>query len=480
MYSYFSTRFFTLLCCLIFLTNLLLANIQADSTLVFAKVRSKQGDKISFSDWRSFPTRTVASLSSQFSNQKFLTNKYGSQQNIKTKSTSFFRTEKINGKWWSIDPEGFAGLHVAVNSINQGKSDRNIKSFNTQFGNDFTWIKNTLDTLVAKGFNGSGSWSDTDAIIAYNKSSQKPFAYSVMLNMMSEYGNKRGGTYQQAGHKGYPKNTIFVFDPDFEAFCDKLAQKLVKYRDDQNLYGYFTDNELPFSLKNLDSYLSLPSKDYGHQAAKNWLSSRNIEIQNITDQDRADFLGFVADKYFSIVSASIKKYDPNHMILGSRFYSGEKNVRQFMESAGKYIDVTSVNYYGTWTPSQQSMKNWEKWSGKPLIITEFYVKAEDSGLANQSGAGWVVKTQNDRGLFYQNYCLSLLESKSCIGWHWFKYQDNDPSYTKADPSNNDANKGLVNNDYQFYNPLLKSFKDLNTNRYQLLEFFNKNNNAKQK
>jgi hypothetical protein len=298
--------------------------------------------------------------------------------------------------------------------------------------------------------------------------------------MMSEYGNKRGGTYQQAGHKGYPKNTIFVFDPEFEVFCDKLTQKIVKYRDDQNLYGYFTDNELPFSLKNLDSYLSLPSKDHGRQAAKKWLNSRNIEIQNITDQDRADFLGFVADKYFSIVSASIKKYDPNHMILGSRFYSGEKNVRQFMEAVGKYIDVASVNYYGTWTPSQQSMKNWEKWSGKPMIITEFYVKAEDSGLANQSGAGWVVKTQNDRGLFYQNYCLSLLESNSCIGWHWFKYQDNDPEYTKADPSNNDANKGLVNNDYQFYNPLLKSFKDLNINSYLILEYFNKNNDVKQK
>ncbi|WP_395626275.1 hypothetical protein [Daejeonella sp.] len=480
MYNYLFARSLLFLASFLLSCNILLANMQTDSVIVYAKVRSKQDNQISFSDWRSFPTRTVASLSSKLSNQKSITNKYGSQQNIKTKSTGFFRTEKINGKWWSIDPDGFAGLHIAVNSIQQGKSDRNIKAFKTVFGNDFSWIKATLDTLSSRGFNGAGSWSDTDAIIAYNKSSKKPIAYSVMLNMMSEYGNKRGGTYQEAGHKGYPKNTIFVFDPEFEVFCDQFAQKIVKYRNDQNLYGYFTDNELPFSLKNLESYLSLPQTDLGFQAAKKWLSSRNVEPQNISDQDRADFLGYIADKYFATVSASIKKYDPNHMILGSRFYTGEKNVQQFMESAGKYIDVVSVNYYGTWTPSQQSMKNWEKWSGKPLIITEFYVKAEDSGLPNQSGAGWVVKTQNDRGLFYQNYCLSLLESKSCIGWHWFKFQDNDPKYTKADPSNNDANKGIVNNDYQFYSPLLKSFKDLNINSYLILEYFNKNNDVKQK
>ncbi len=30
----------------------------------------------------------------------------------------------------------------------------------------------------------------------------------------------------------------------------------------------------------------------------------------------------------------------------------------------------------------------------------------DAGLANKGGAGWIVKTQRDRGLFYQNFTLS--------------------------------------------------------------------------
>jgi hypothetical protein len=445
----------------------------SDSLFVMAKTRTKDNGKIIFSQWKPFATQTVSQLINLNNAKPYSTNKYGSKNNLKFKETGFFRTEKLNEKWWSVDPEGFGGLHVAVNSVQQGKSVNNQQSFKSLFGGNQIWMNATAQIILDNGFNGTGSWCDTDEIIQYNKTSPKPLAYSVMLNFMSEYGNKRGGTRQEAGHKGYPNNAIFVFDAAFEIFCDELASKLVKYKNDKNLYGYFTDNELPFSLKNLQSYLSLPKTDEGYIAAMDWMQKRGLSPSKITNKDEADFLGFVADKYFSIVIKSIRKYDPNHLCLGSRFYSGEKNVRQFMQAAGKYIDVVSVNYYGTWTPSQKSMQDWERWSGKPLIITEFYVKAEDSGLANQSGAGWIVKTQNDRGLFYQNYCIGLLKSNSCIGWHWFKYQDNDPTYTKADPSNNDANKGIVNNDYKPYQPLLNQMKELNDNKYHLIDHFKK-------
>jgi hypothetical protein len=48
-------------------------------------------------------------------------------------------------------------------------------------------------------------------------------------------------------------------------------------------------------------------------------------------------------------------------------------------------------------------------------------------LANITGAGWTVRTQKDRGRFYQNYTLGLLKQPGCVGWHWFKYMDNDLS-----------------------------------------------------
>ena len=54
-----------------------------------------------------------------------------------------------------------------------------------------------------------------------------------------------------------------------------------------------------------------------------------------------------------------------------------------------------------------------------------------------------------------NFTLALLESSNVVGWHFFKYQDNDPEALNPEPSNIDANKGLVNVRYQPYTELLQ-------------------------
>jgi hypothetical protein len=228
---------------------------------------------------------------------------------------------------------------------------------------------------------------------------------------------------------------------------------------------------MPFKVKSLDNFLSLPDNDYGRKAAEQWLADKNIIREKITDADREEFMAYVGEKYFATVSNAIKKHDPNHLYIGARFYSEEKNHELFMTAAGKYLDVVSNNYYNYWTPDSTQMSNWAKWTGKPFIITEYYTKGEDSGMPNQSGAGWIVRTQKDRGLFYQNYNLALLESKNCVGWHYFKYQDNDPTAKGVDPSNIDANKGIVNNEYEIWEPMMILMKQLNEQVYSLADFF---------
>jgi hypothetical protein len=162
------------------------------------------------------------------------------------------------------------------------------------------------------------------------------------------------------------------------------------------------------------------------------------------------------------------------MYLGSRLHGSTKNIESIIRAAGKFCDIVSINYYGLWTPDKKMMKNWGDWAGKPFMITEFYTKAMDSGLANTTGAGFTVHTQQDRGYAYQNFCLSLLQSPNCVGWHWFKYQDNDPTEKNVDPSNVDSNKGLLNSDYQWYTPMIKSMKQLNDNVYSLVDYFDNN------
>lgn len=447
-----------------------------DYIMVDSRVRVYHDDGTrTYDDYKPFKTRTVELLPGyKAAEEVSALSKYGGLLSKKTEATGFFHVKKIGDRWWGVDPEGYQYINVALNSINMGKSEGTKQAMIDKFGTPEKWLSETLDTLHSHGFNCAGSWSDVEDIVEWNKTAERPMAYTIIWNFMSKYGKKRGGTYQQAGHTGYPNSAIFVFDPEFETFCDEHAKKLLKYKDDPNLFGHFSDNEMPFKFESIDNYLALDESEHGHIAAVNWLNEKGISADSITDEHREEFLALVGDKYFSIVSKAIKKYDPNHLFIGSRFYSTEKSHESFMRAIGKHLDIVTINYYNVWTPESESTDNWAKWTGRPYIITEYYTKGADSGLGNTSGAGWIVRTQEDRGLFYQNYNLALLESDNCVGWHYFKYQDNDPTAKGVDPSNLDANKGIVSNRYEYWTPMMDQMKELNTQVYDLIKYFENN------
>ena len=195
---------------------------------------------------------------------------------------------------------------------------------------------------------------------------------------MSSYGKKRGGTFQQPGHTGYPNDCIFVFDPEFETFCDEHARQLSAARDDPWLLGHFSDNELPLKRAALKNYLSLPETDPGHRAAFAWLRRsawhRRPRPKTSRKQDERDFLAVVVDRYHRIVSRAIKKYDPHHLFLGSRFHGPDLARPEIFRAAGPYLDVVAVNYYRAWSPDPKKLAMWERESGRPILITEWYAK----------------------------------------------------------------------------------------------------------
>lgn len=433
------------------------------------RMYNKDGTR-SYAEWKEYETLTVESLKNSNKIKEPGYSKYGGRTDKKENATGFFHTAKSDGRWWLVDPEGNYFIHKGIVSVKPGTSNNQISAVKRIYGNNEKWLESTVHLLKSNGFNGTGNWSDTEQL----RKSQSPPVYTHGFNFMSAYGKKRGGTFQQPGHTGYPNDLVFIFDPEFESFCYNEAMKAEKYKNDKNLLGYFSDNEMPFPEDALDRYLKLEKSDAGYRGALEWLNSfrkGKNEEGIITKQERDEFLRYMAERYFRIVSDAIKKYDPNHMYLGCRFHGGILNRKPVFEAAGKYMDAVSVNYYGVWTPNQSSLSNWSTWSGKPVIITEWYTKASDSGMKNESGAGWIVPTQKDRGLFYQNFVLALLKSKICVGWHWFKYQDNDPEDKNTDPSNKDSNKGIIDNNFNPYGELLMEMKKINLLTYGIIDYF---------
>lgn len=417
-------------------------------------------------EWKKYPTLTLSQLPAVQPTPETELSAYGGLKIQRTNATGFFYPAKIGKRWWLVDPEGYLFLHKAVCSVSMLKTPGAIEAWERKFGEESKWPLETARLLKENGFNGVGAWSDTERL----NGATTRLVYTRNWNFMSSYGKKRGGTYQKPGHTGYPGDCIFVFDPAFEQFCDEHAKQLAAAKKDPWLLGHFSDNEMPLSRAALSNYLSLPSSDPGYTAAAEWLKARhgsNATFANATEQDRADFLAVVVDRYFRIVSKAIRKHDPNHLFLGSRFHGAVPRLPEVFRAAGKYVDVLSVNLYHVWTPDLERLAMWEQESGRPFLITEWYAKGMDSGLPNTSGAGWLVKTQRDRGAFYQNFTLALLKADGCVGWHWFKYIDNDPEAKNVDPSNVDSNKGMLSNRYEPYEPLLRFMKELNSRAYGL-------------
>ena len=432
-------------------------------------VKHKPHDK----KWRSLETRTLKHAKGfQPRDEAPRLNAYGGDPAHKTEAKGFFYPKKLGDRWWLVDPEGNRFINVGICSVYPAKgSDKATEAFEKKFGSNENWAKQTVEFMRANGFNGSGSWSNRELLA---KSPQRQ-AYCPNWNFMSSYGKKRGGTYKKPGHTGYPNDAIFVFDPEFESFAMNHAKKLVATKNDPWLLGHFSDNEMPLNMDCLENFLKLPKEEHGHKAAWKWLQERKGEkadLKMITDKDRSDFLELVAERYFSIVSKAIKTHDPNHLYLGSRFHGRAKNCEAVFRAAGRHVDVISVNLYNAWTPSAVQLDNWAKWSGKPFIITEFYSKGADTRLPNEGGAGWLVKTQKDRGLFYQNFCIGLLESKNCVGWHYFRYQDNDLK-DKSHAPNTVSNKGILTAYFEEYPDYLKQIKQLNVNVYPLIDWLDK-------
>lgn len=392
------------------------------------------------------------------------------------KATGFFRVQKIDGRWWLIDPLGNRFISKGVASVVPGGSSKRKKAaLKEKFGTTGKWFAETSAFLLDQGFNTLGGWSYAP------KRGTEParrIPYTRLVNPMLHFNwwRKRNGHAPRTAEP-YPKCVPPVFVKGLDDFIEKEVALLKSSADDPYLVGYFIDNEIPWLDTMLPNCLKwFPTNHVNYVTARTWLDRRrgaaNVPIEEATKADRQAFAAFALETYLKKVTDALRRVDPNHLFLGCRFFraGGQLANPELFKVAGRYMDVVSVNHYSRWQPDPVETGNWVRWAEKPFLVTEFYTRGEDAGMLNMSGAGWNVRTQEDRGIFYENFANELLKNRGCVGWHWFKYMDNDPEDLTTDPSNRDSNKGILRIDFTRYDALLRHMKALNACTYGLIRF----------
>ncbi len=442
--------------------------------------------------------------------------------------SGFFRTQLINNRWLFVDPDNHPFFSLGINHVSFygdespllgfAEYPHNLLSLFPSYFSQYAteqWVQEVINRYKELGFNTLGAWSD-NGLTTF----QDEIPYTVILGFASSVEGGFGSDNCPSVSNGFSSDFPDVYDPRFKKDAYTYAQQAIMpgFMNDPWLVGYFIDNELSwFGGAQLiynpahtlaDDFIALPSTYAGKQYWVNtflqqklgysldmlnqlygttftrW--SQLLDITGLPDDsshpqiqlDKQAFLYDIALTYFSVTNAAIKSVDPNHLNLCARFASYAPD--QVVEAASQYCDVISVNDYYALDNSLSNIvlgdpvKRWEHmlwlstifnpYYGKPFMQSEFGTRAEDSGLPNLDGAGWSVKTQNDRGQFYREDINRLLSLKIngitfLAGFHWFEWSD-EPATGRFDGEN--SNYGFVNIKDELYETFFNSIINTTT------------------
>ena len=104
------------------------------------------------------------------------------------------------------------------------------------------------------------------------------------------------------------------------------------------------------------------------------------------------------------------------------------------------------------------------------MITEFYTRNANQSFKGTpytnsgEGGGWIVQSQEARGLYYQNFTRKALTYSNIVGWQWFQAMDD---FLIGYGWNN---KGLASPDFHYYE-CIDLFRRLHWNIYQILDYY---------
>ncbi len=361
---------------------------------------------------------------------------------IRGTATGYFHTEILGGRTFIIDPLGYPYFAVGMNTVELGASETQRAASLAKYGTAENFYDTVSKELRDLGINTvwSGDWQQMMNTERVNT--------VVNVSLVSGYMASLKLTNSNSSVKFKHNNTMNVFDPDFITFSNRKAVTTVgDYANDPRILGWTTDNEIPASDNMLYEYLtvdaSAPENAFSYAAAWTFLRARtgkaNPAADDITEALSEEFKAFVYDRYYHVATGALEEAGAKQMYLGNRIHSSNKDSEGYLRAASQYVDVLTVNLYGGPEPPIDTVEYMYKYSGKPILVTEFYAKAQDANdmngipLMNQTNAGWVVETQEDRAAHYENYVLLLLESRCCVGWTWYRFRDNDQRiYRDAD------------------------------------------------
>jgi len=372
-----------------------------------------------------------------------------------------FSLQRSNSTWRLVSPNNHPFFSVGVCVVTPGASRDKFDPENPgyaawqHYSNDHAWADLTLQRLKQWGFTTVGAWSDHKTLLG---SSNMLAGLTPILHIGSTAGAPWWDMWD---------------DKVIKRMDDVAREQILAVRDDPRLIGYYTDNEMgwwnatlfhmaleqPASSGQRRRLLKLLREtyqndwgrltaDFDPEAAESfdgleqrgqlWLKpgGRGIRVMR-------QFLGLMATRYYQLAHDIVRKFDQRALILGDRYQSFY--YPEVARAAAPYVDAISSNLNANWndgTYARCYLDTLHALTGKPILISEFYMaaRANRSGNRNSHGVFPVVPTQLERAAALRSTLESLVQAPFVVGADWFQYFDH-PRHGREDGEN--YNFGLV-------------------------------------
>ncbi len=433
-------------------------------------------------------------------------------------ATGYFTKCKLDGRWWLVDPLGYAFFSMGPDCVSLSGDCRvdGIEKW-------LDWLPDKDDQVYGKMFrkmtyNGDEERRREGVLFSYLQANlYRVFGddwyenwKSMITGQLRRYGMNTLGNWTDArllGTTGVPYVTslpqfpttaqnIFrdfpdVLSEEYKKEAEKCAQALESRKEDPLMIGYFLRNEPAWAfVDNLvlaDEVLYNPARTVCKEKLVEFLQGKYENIENLNQaygcslktfddfyqvhekvstwsdsakEDMKEFSRRMLRAYVEIPCKACRQVDPNHMILGMRWaWISDPDLVTGWEN----FDVFSINCYAV-DPTANIQNAVNLGVDLPVMIGEFHFGALDAGLYSTGLEG--VASQKDRGIAYRYYCERVAAHPNGVGCHYFQCYD---QFVLGRFDGENYNIGLFDICSQPYPEMLEAIKDCSENIYQVAD-----------
>lgn len=366
------------------------------------------------------------------STEVFQYSKYGGYLNAKVKSTGFFRTEKVDGRWWFVDPEGYLFLSVGVDCVSPGGGG-NVRDLDKREG---MYKELPPEELWESGWRGGktpsfGLWNLHRRFGDEYEEKSREMIFKRMdkwgLNTIANWSspevynmNKKAFVLQLRGLgiDGSLMGLADVYAADYKDRVENSVKNYTEqYKENPWVLGYFLGNE-PAWLGQ-EERLCTMIMEGNDRPIKEKLT--RILSKEDSPEIRKDFIHETFRIFLTTADAALHKSDPNYLNLGIRFGNVMDIDRRILEICAETFDVLSFNCYDLY-PRQEMLDRATEITDLPMIIGEYHFGTVDRGMAQSL---WQVNSQKQRGVAYRFYTEKAYSHPGLIGTAYFQWCDQD-------------------------------------------------------